>query len=141
MELNSEEGLYCSFFGFSYLSQFLFNFSLSLMVFPLVALKLLSEIIECEVCTPPDVLHKEKNVVYPFHVFEKGSTSDTSNESSATSFEPILADGKNAMKLNLLYREFPEYFVWSSSDKFWALRQRRCTVGRVSSNRRRTILS
>ncbi|XP_075073545.1 uncharacterized protein LOC107784450 isoform X11 [Nicotiana tabacum] len=92
MELNSEEGLYCSFFGFSYLSQFLFNFSLSLMVFPLVALKLLSEIIECEVCTPPDVLHKEKNVVYPFHVFEKGSTSDTSNESSATSFEPILAD-------------------------------------------------
>ncbi|XP_075073541.1 uncharacterized protein LOC107784450 isoform X7 [Nicotiana tabacum] len=52
------------------------------------------EIIECEVCTPPDVLHKEKNVVYPFHVFEKGSTSDTSNESSATSFEPILADGK-----------------------------------------------
>ncbi|XP_075104872.1 uncharacterized protein LOC107802945 isoform X2 [Nicotiana tabacum] len=48
---------------------------------------------ECEVFTSPDVLRKEKNVVYPFHVFEKGSTSGTSNESSATSFETILADG------------------------------------------------
>ncbi|XP_019234743.1 PREDICTED: uncharacterized protein LOC109215183 isoform X2 [Nicotiana attenuata] len=47
---------------------------------------------ECEVCTPPAVLHKEKNVLYPFHVFEKGSTSGTSNESSATSFESILVD-------------------------------------------------
>nr|XP_016457896.1 PREDICTED: uncharacterized protein LOC107781671 [Nicotiana tabacum] len=37
---------------------------------------------------------------------------------------------KNATKLNLLYIEFPEYFVWSSSNKFWTLRQRCCVVGR-----------
>nr|XP_016471553.1 PREDICTED: uncharacterized protein LOC107793670 isoform X1 [Nicotiana tabacum]XP_016471558.1 PREDICTED: uncharacterized protein LOC107793670 isoform X1 [Nicotiana tabacum]XP_016471563.1 PREDICTED: uncharacterized protein LOC107793670 isoform X1 [Nicotiana tabacum]XP_016471572.1 PREDICTED: uncharacterized protein LOC107793670 isoform X1 [Nicotiana tabacum]XP_016471583.1 PREDICTED: uncharacterized protein LOC107793670 isoform X1 [Nicotiana tabacum]XP_016471591.1 PREDICTED: uncharacterized pro len=48
-----------------------------------------------------------------------------------TEFFYMNKTNENAMKLNLLYREFPEYFVWSSSDKFWALRQCRCTVDRV----------
>ncbi|XP_070013114.1 uncharacterized protein [Nicotiana sylvestris] len=38
---------------------------------------------------------------------------------------------KDAKELNLLYKEFPEYFVWSSSDKFWARRQKHCVVGRI----------
>nr|XP_016507198.1 PREDICTED: uncharacterized protein LOC107824907 [Nicotiana tabacum] len=38
---------------------------------------------------------------------------------------------EDAKELNLLYKEFPEYFVWSSSDKFWARRQKRCAVGRI----------
>ncbi|XP_059316269.1 uncharacterized protein LOC132067143 isoform X1 [Lycium ferocissimum] len=35
----------------------------------------------------------------------------------------------HAMELNLLYREFPEHFVWSSGEKFWARRQCRSAVG------------
>ncbi|XP_019225161.1 PREDICTED: uncharacterized protein LOC109206760 [Nicotiana attenuata] len=38
---------------------------------------------------------------------------------------------EDAKELNLLYKEFPEYFVSSSSDKFWARRQKRCAVGRI----------
>ncbi|XP_060210795.1 uncharacterized protein LOC132637774 [Lycium barbarum] len=37
----------------------------------------------------------------------------------------------HATELNLLYREFPEHFVWSSGENFWARRQRRSTVGRI----------
>lgn len=36
-----------------------------------------------------------------------------------------------AMKMNLLYREFPQHFVWSSSDKFWTRRKRGCDIGRI----------
>lgn len=38
---------------------------------------------------------------------------------------------KEAMTLNFLYREFPEYFVWSTSYKMWAHRQQGNTIGRV----------
>nr|XP_016494696.1 PREDICTED: uncharacterized protein LOC107813895 [Nicotiana tabacum] len=38
---------------------------------------------------------------------------------------------EDAIELNLLYKEFPEYFVWSSSDKFWALRKQRSAIGRI----------
>ncbi|PHT66227.1 hypothetical protein T459_30652 [Capsicum annuum] len=37
----------------------------------------------------------------------------------------------NAKELNLLYQEFPQYFVWSSTDKFWALRKQRSAIGRI----------
>ncbi|XP_019235621.1 PREDICTED: uncharacterized protein LOC109215948 [Nicotiana attenuata] len=35
------------------------------------------------------------------------------------------------MDLNLLYREFSEYFVWSTTDKTWTRRQRGSAIGRV----------
>ncbi|XP_075078730.1 uncharacterized protein LOC107762475 isoform X2 [Nicotiana tabacum] len=38
---------------------------------------------------------------------------------------------EEAIELNLLYKEFSEYFVWSSSDKFWALRKQRSAIGRI----------
>ncbi|XP_070005631.1 uncharacterized protein LOC142163080 [Nicotiana tabacum] len=38
---------------------------------------------------------------------------------------------EDVIELNLLYKEFPEYFVWSSSDKFWALRKQRSAISRI----------
>ncbi|KAF3614012.1 hypothetical protein T459_07050 [Capsicum annuum] len=38
---------------------------------------------------------------------------------------------KEAMNLNLLYREFPEYFVWSTTYKMWTRCQQRNAIGRV----------
>ncbi|XP_060210557.1 uncharacterized protein LOC132637494 [Lycium barbarum] len=38
---------------------------------------------------------------------------------------------KYAIELNLLYKEFPEHFEWSSNEKFWARRQKCCAVGHV----------
>ncbi|XP_070010578.1 uncharacterized protein [Nicotiana sylvestris] len=38
---------------------------------------------------------------------------------------------KDAIKLNLLYKEFPEHFEWSTTDKTWTRRQQRCAVGRI----------
>ncbi|XP_019236509.1 PREDICTED: uncharacterized protein LOC109216777 [Nicotiana attenuata] len=37
----------------------------------------------------------------------------------------------DAIELNLLYKEFPEHFVWSVSDKMWSRRKLQCTIGRV----------
>ena len=36
-----------------------------------------------------------------------------------------------AKSLNLLYREFPEYFVWSKTDKMWTIRKRGNAIGCV----------
>nr|XP_033513522.1 uncharacterized protein LOC108942840 isoform X2 [Nicotiana tomentosiformis] len=47
-----------------------------------------------EVCTPPNVLDKGKNVIHPISIFEKGSTSSTSGKSSAPTTETILVDGR-----------------------------------------------
>ncbi|XP_049394611.1 uncharacterized protein LOC125858871 [Solanum stenotomum] len=38
---------------------------------------------------------------------------------------------KYAIELNLLYKQFLEYFVWSSSHKVWTRRQKHCAVGRI----------
>ncbi|XP_075074469.1 uncharacterized protein LOC142162063 [Nicotiana tabacum] len=38
---------------------------------------------------------------------------------------------KDAMQLLLLYKEFPEYFVWSSKEKMWTRRKQRIVIGRV----------
>ncbi|XP_070054281.1 uncharacterized protein [Nicotiana tomentosiformis] len=38
---------------------------------------------------------------------------------------------EDAMNLNLLYREFPEYFVWSATYKMWSRRQQGYAIGRV----------
>ncbi|XP_016489836.1 uncharacterized protein LOC107809691 [Nicotiana tabacum] len=36
-----------------------------------------------------------------------------------------------AMKLNLLYREFPQHFVWSATERKWTPRKQRYAIGRV----------
>lgn len=46
-----------------------------------------TELTGCEVFVPPNVLQKEKNIVCPFGVFEKGSTSGSSNEPHAPGFK------------------------------------------------------
>ncbi|XP_070010439.1 uncharacterized protein [Nicotiana sylvestris] len=38
---------------------------------------------------------------------------------------------KDAKELKLLYKEFPECFVWSVKDRTWTHRQKGCTIGRV----------
>ncbi|XP_009622040.1 uncharacterized protein [Nicotiana tomentosiformis] len=35
------------------------------------------------------------------------------------------------IKLKLLYKDFPEYFVWSVTDKTWTRRKQRSVIGRV----------
>nr|XP_009789944.1 PREDICTED: uncharacterized protein LOC104237487 [Nicotiana sylvestris]XP_016436326.1 PREDICTED: uncharacterized protein LOC107762475 [Nicotiana tabacum] len=48
-----------------------------------------------------------------------------------TEFFSMNQTDEEAIELNLLYKEFSEYFVWSSSDKFWALRKQRSAIGRI----------
>ncbi|XP_070013779.1 uncharacterized protein [Nicotiana sylvestris] len=48
-----------------------------------------------------------------------------------TEFFSMNETNEDAKELNLLYKEFSEYFVWSSNDKFWARRQKHCVVGRI----------
>ncbi|KAF3670721.1 hypothetical protein FXO38_06942 [Capsicum annuum] len=38
---------------------------------------------------------------------------------------------EDAIELNLLYREFSEYFVWSIKDKMWSYWKKKRTIGRV----------
>lgn len=38
---------------------------------------------------------------------------------------------KDAKELKLLYKEFPEYFVWSPSNKMWSRRRRGIVIGRI----------
>ena len=37
----------------------------------------------------------------------------------------------DAINLNLLYKEFPQHFVWSSLYKMWSRRKQRLTIGRI----------
>ncbi|KAG5589604.1 hypothetical protein H5410_040118 [Solanum commersonii] len=37
----------------------------------------------------------------------------------------------DAINLNLLYKEFLQHFVWSSSYKMWSRRKQRLTIGRI----------
>ncbi|XP_015078482.2 uncharacterized protein LOC107022360 [Solanum pennellii] len=48
-----------------------------------------------------------------------------------TEFFLMNKSNKEAMDLNLLYREFPEHFVWSTTDKIWTRRKRGHVIGRV----------
>lgn len=38
-----------------------------------------------------------------------------------------------AIELNLLYKEFPQYFVWSTTDKMWTKRKQGNVIGRIVS--------
>ncbi|XP_009792184.2 uncharacterized protein [Nicotiana sylvestris] len=48
-----------------------------------------------------------------------------------TEFFVMNSTNKDAKALNLLYKEFPEYFVWSPTDKIWSRRQRGTAIGRI----------
>nr|XP_016476652.1 PREDICTED: uncharacterized protein LOC107798197 [Nicotiana tabacum] len=48
-----------------------------------------------------------------------------------TQFFEMNRTNAEAMELNLLYQEFPEHFVWSSTEKMWTPRKQRHAIGRV----------
>ncbi|XP_027098832.2 uncharacterized protein [Coffea arabica] len=48
-----------------------------------------------------------------------------------TEFFYMNQTNKDAQKLNLLYKQFPEFFVWSPDKKRWSKRKRRKVVGRL----------
>ncbi|XP_019238957.1 PREDICTED: uncharacterized protein LOC109219012 [Nicotiana attenuata] len=48
-----------------------------------------------------------------------------------TEFFLMNRENKDAKKLNLLYKEFPEYFVWSKQYKMWTRRQQGTVIGRI----------
>ncbi|XP_015161034.1 uncharacterized protein [Solanum tuberosum] len=48
-----------------------------------------------------------------------------------TEFFSMNKTNKIATELNLLYKEFPEHFVWSTSNKMWTRRKQGNVVGRV----------
>nr|XP_016466763.1 PREDICTED: uncharacterized protein LOC107789465 [Nicotiana tabacum] len=48
-----------------------------------------------------------------------------------THFFEMNRTNAEAMKLNLLYREFPEHFVWSATERMWTPRKHRYAIGRV----------
>ncbi|XP_059290188.1 uncharacterized protein LOC132043739 [Lycium ferocissimum] len=54
----------------------------------------------------------------------------TIGKTMLTEFFLMNAEDEDAKNLNLLYREFPEYFVWST-DKTWSRRKQGKVIGRV----------
>nr|XP_009780444.1 PREDICTED: uncharacterized protein LOC104229493 isoform X1 [Nicotiana sylvestris] len=50
---------------------------------------------ECRAFSSSDVFDKEKDMIHPFHVFEKGSTSSTTNDSCTPISETITTKGKS----------------------------------------------
>lgn len=53
------------------------------------------------------------------------------NKTMLTEFFTMYRTNKDAINLNLLYKEFPEYFVWSSTDKMWSRPKQRPAIGRI----------
>ncbi|XP_047263846.1 uncharacterized protein LOC107842271 [Capsicum annuum] len=53
------------------------------------------------------------------------------NKTMLTEFFLMNATNKDAKELNLLYQDFSQYFVWSSSYKIWTKRIRGKIIGRV----------
>ncbi|XP_019232986.1 PREDICTED: uncharacterized protein LOC109213628 [Nicotiana attenuata] len=48
-----------------------------------------------------------------------------------TEFFVMNRENKDAQKLNLLYKEFPEYFVWSKQYRMWTCRKQGAVIGRI----------
>ncbi|KAG5568268.1 hypothetical protein H5410_064708 [Solanum commersonii] len=49
-----------------------------------------------------------------------------------TEFFEMNRINKNAIELNLLYKDFPKYFVWSTTDRMWSHRQQHTNaIGRI----------
>ncbi|KAL7145368.1 hypothetical protein ABFS83_07G078200 [Erythranthe nasuta] len=56
-----------------------------------------------------------------------------SSKTMLTEFFWMNSNDSNAKHLKLLYKEFPEYFVWDSKSRKWKLRQKQVVVGRLST--------
>ncbi|KAL3820238.1 hypothetical protein ACJIZ3_006143 [Penstemon smallii] len=54
-----------------------------------------------------------------------------SRKTMLTEFFFMNASNSEAKSLNLLYKEFPEYFVWEQSKRTWKIRQKQVVVGRI----------
>ncbi|KAL0301968.1 UNVERIFIED_CONTAM: hypothetical protein Sradi_6473600 [Sesamum radiatum] len=50
-----------------------------------------------------------------------------------TEFFYMNTHDERAKCMNLLYREFPQYFVWDTKDKIWGTRKRGTVVGRIAN--------
>lgn len=50
-----------------------------------------------------------------------------------TEFFTMNQTNKHSIELNLLYKEIPQHFVWSISDKMWTRRKRGYAIGRIVS--------
>lgn len=48
-----------------------------------------------------------------------------------TEFFAMNASNKDAQRLNLLYKEFPEFFVWESTERHWKIRKKQVVIGRL----------
>ncbi|KAL3813051.1 hypothetical protein ACJIZ3_014319 [Penstemon smallii] len=54
-----------------------------------------------------------------------------SEKTMLTEFFSMNASDPDASRLNILYKDFPEYFVWVVVDRKWKLRKRQMVVGRL----------
>ncbi|XP_075099547.1 uncharacterized protein LOC142176314 [Nicotiana tabacum] len=59
------------------------------------------------------------------------SSANVDTLAMLTQFFEMNRTNVEAMELNLLYREFSEHFVWSSTEKTWTPRKQRHAIGRV----------
>ncbi|XP_060212641.1 uncharacterized protein LOC132640178 [Lycium barbarum] len=57
----------------------------------------------------------------------------TNRRTMLTEFFSMNEKNKHAIELNLLYKEFPEHFVWSMTDKMWSRRRQGYAIGRIIS--------
>ncbi|XP_049345373.1 uncharacterized protein LOC125809839 [Solanum verrucosum] len=62
---------------------------------------------------------------------DKILNNPTIGKTMLTEFFAMNRTNTDAMQLSLLYKEFPEYFVWSTKDKMWTRRKQRSVIGRV----------
>ncbi|XP_070013553.1 uncharacterized protein [Nicotiana sylvestris] len=87
----------------------------------------------------PSVYHLQVHLKEQQFVFFKGNTDINTivnnpmiKKIMLTEFFQMNRSNKDAIKLNLLYKEFPEHFVWSTTDKTWIRRQQRCAIEAAS---------
>ncbi|XP_075088360.1 uncharacterized protein LOC142170362 [Nicotiana tabacum] len=86
----------------------------------------------------PSVYHLQLHLDgLQFVSFKKTDTIDSIvknpmiKKTMLTEFFLMNETNKDAKQLKLLYKDFPQYFVWSSTYKMWTRRQRGNVIGRV----------
>ncbi|KAL3844193.1 hypothetical protein ACJIZ3_001596 [Penstemon smallii] len=60
-------------------------------------------------------------------------TNPLSGKTMLTEFFSMNYSDADAKRLNLLYKEFPEFFVWESINRKWKLRKKLAVVGRLTA--------
>ncbi|KAL3848720.1 hypothetical protein ACJIZ3_010602 [Penstemon smallii] len=64
---------------------------------------------------------------------EQVASNPLAGKTMLTEFFEMNASNANSKNLNLLYKEYPEYFVWEGTKHKWKPRQRQVVVGRLCS--------